>query len=122
MNGSPEGAPSPPAAARSILRVHRRPLGRGRRQGTAIRDDQIHRIGRDLDPPGHATTGVADKLVPHGPRPTASLDVRGMKRVGLIGCGAIGRPGHQRHDPGKAHGPPLLASHQASGRGSSRLP
>lgn len=41
-------------------------------------------------------------LVPHGPRPTASLDVRGMKRVGLIGFGAIGRPVARALPAGKA--------------------
>ena len=42
LHKSQSAAPSLPAAARSILRVHRRPLVRGRRQDIAIRDDKIH--------------------------------------------------------------------------------
>jgi hypothetical protein len=49
---------------------------RGRRQDIAIRDDKIHRIGRDLDPAGHATTLCPDTLVMRGRRPASSLDAR----------------------------------------------
>ena len=61
---------------------------RARRQDIAIRDDKIHRIGRDLDPAGHAET---------------------MKRVGLIGCGAIGRPVARALLAGKAGAHSLAA-------------
>jgi hypothetical protein len=53
------------------------------RQHSAIRDDKTH----DPDPAGPATTGVANKLAPHGPRPTAPLEVREMKRVVSSGAG-----------------------------------
>jgi len=82
---------------------------RGRRQDIAIRDDKIHRIGRDLDPAGHATIGVPDTLVLHRPRPASSLDARQMKRVGLIGCGAIGRPVARALLAGKAGSHSLAA-------------
>ncbi len=53
---------------------------RGHRDIT-IRDDTIHRIGRDFDQAGHATTGVADELVLREPRPAFTVDAQRMKRV-----------------------------------------
>jgi aspartate dehydrogenase len=108
LHKSQSAAPSLPAAARSILRVHRRPHVRRRRQDIAIRDDKIHRIGRDLDGAGHATIGVPDTLV-RGPRPASSLEARQMKQVGLIGCGAIGRPVARALLAGKAGAHSLAA-------------
>ena len=109
LHKSQSAAPSLPAAARSILRVHRRPHVRRRRQDIAIRDDKIHRNGRDLDPAGHATMGVPGTRVLRGPRPASSLDARQMKQVGLIGCGAIGRPVARALLAGKAGAHSLAA-------------
>jgi hypothetical protein len=88
LTGTHDKNAGPPVTVRTILRVQGARSCAGTRQHSAIRDDKTD----DPDPAGPATTGVADKLVPHGPRPTAPLNVREMKRVGLIGCGAIGRP------------------------------
>src|SRR5215468_5162872 len=41
----------------------RRGLVRGRRQDIAIQDGRIHRIGDDLNPSGHETIDVTDRLV-----------------------------------------------------------
>jgi hypothetical protein len=54
---------------------------RGYRDVT-IRNDRIHRIGRDFDQAGHATTGVTDELVLREPRPAFMSQARagtGMK-------------------------------------------
>ena len=56
-----------------------------------------------------------------GPRPAVSLDAGQMKRVGLIGCGAIGRPVARALLAGKAGSHSLAAVLARAGSGTSAI-